>query len=246
VFRFALTLRGSHPFGADTDMPRLHCYPGTAPPQNDEKALTPDQGGSLARLYHTKPDERGLMCGVVPRLTLDMRLDAIPPLIVDLLRWDPAVPEQLARLRDGANAEAVALLGGGAAGVAAYRAKAREAAQKYGLPLPAARPLPAPSAKWACPVCTFENEGDAEVCAVSAATAPAEAGWKCQLCTLINKSSAKVCESGCPGGGGGGGGPRPAARAVSPPKPGEWACSFCTLFNPPHQAACVACNGPRK
>lgn len=102
---------------------------------------------------------------------------------------------------------------------------------------------------WSCPVCTFVNEGDAEICGVcnepnlhlhdeKASASANHQGWRCGNCTFINQPNdvaCAICELGMDG-----------QREV--PR-GKWICAGeqggCTFFNPTSNFYCEVCNRAR-
>lgn len=102
---------------------------------------------------------------------------------------------------------------------------------------------------WSCPVCTFANEGGAEVCGAcnepnpflhgeKAGASTGQQGWRCGNCTFINQPSdaaCAICELGMDG-----------QREV--PR-GKWICAGeqggCTFFNPTSSFYCEVCNRAR-
>ncbi|DAZ97871.1 TPA: LOW QUALITY PROTEIN: hypothetical protein N0F65_003298 [Lagenidium giganteum] len=100
-------------------------------------------------------------------------------------------------------------------------------------------------ATWMCPVCTFVNEGNPDICGACSEPSPLKMdgdksrhaqqpqGWRCGNCTFINQpddTACAICELGMDG-----------QRAV--PR-GKWICAGeqggCTFFNPTSTFYCEA------
>lgn len=104
-------------------------------------------------------------------------------------------------------------------------------------------------ASWACPVCTYANDGAADVCGACNEPNPKhqdedaqhqqqQQGWRCSNCTFINQPDdvcCAICELDMDG-----------QRGV--PR-GKWVCAGeqggCTFFNPMTNFYCEVCNRAR-